>query len=584
MAPNLTLPSTVFEELGGTVLVVMADDVSSMGMNTPDVEEDGPTPAEVYDDTLTIREEPYFSLDRFDGLETVKTDLKTKVLQRLEMGRYSPSSVMLFNDEAPMITEYVGKALTGELSQAWTTFHIETIESDVQVECSSLEFVFQEATRREPAIVLLDNVAETTFNNETKSLSKFLNRVRTTEKQVLVTAIVSKCNSEVIGLQDLFDIVVNVPSPDEEFQDWHIYEQLREAVEAGVIEIDESIWNESPSIEKQNLTLAQLKTSVRRTIQRNVANSDSKGPTVTPGDIEETISIVKSELLNEGPGSNPMGVEFDDHDFDPQVPSTTFEDVGGLDAEKRRLREAVEKPVEYRDTFERAGFSVGQGILLHGPPGNGKTMLAKAVANELSYRFFSVKGPEMQNAFVGETERQIRELFSVAREHAPSVIFFDEFDSLAPDRNEQNRAYKEDCVNALLAELDGMDPLEDVIVMAATNRIEKLDDAVTRSGRFDTYIPVNPPETDAIERIFALHTAELPTTEAVTPGWFTTLGVDGISGADIAAICRKGLEFAVRDYDSGRLTELSVHQQHIVEAVEQTDAITLEASDRTSFH
>jgi transitional endoplasmic reticulum ATPase len=129
-----------------------------------------------------------------------------------------------------------------------------------------------------------------------------------------------------------------------------------------------------------------------------------------------------------------------------------------------------------------------------------------------------------------------------------------------------------------------MDPLEDVIVMAATNRIEKLDDAVTRSGRFDTFIEVTPPDTDAIEQIFAIHTAELPTTEAVTPGWFTTLGVDGISGADIATICRKGLEFAVRDYDSGGLTELSVHRQHIVEAVEQTDVIPTGSHDETSFH
>jgi SpoVK/Ycf46/Vps4 family AAA+-type ATPase len=562
----------------------MADDVSDLGVGASDTVEDGPTPAEVYDDTLTIREDPYFSLDRFDGLGNVKTDLQTKVLQRLGMGRYSPASVLLFNADTPTITEYVGKGLTGKLPDTWTTLQVESVESDLDVACNSLEYVFDEATRRAPAIVLLDDVAHTSFENETEVVSTLLEQTRTTEHRVLVVAIVSEYNSEVLGLQDEFDVVVDVPAPDEEFRDWYIFEQLQAAAETGVIDIDESRWTESPSIQKQNLTLTQLKTSVRRTIQRTASNAGAKCPTVTPGDVEDTISIVKSELLEESTGEDILGLGADDNDFDPNVPSITFDDVGGLDAEKRRLRAAVQKPVEYRETFERAGFSVGQGILLHGPPGNGKTMLAKAVANELSYLFFSVKGPEMQNPFVGETERQIRELFAAAREHAPSVIFFDEFDSLAPDRNEQDRSYKEDFVNALLAELDGMDPLEDVIVMAATNRIEKLDDAVTRSGRFDTFIEVTPPDTDDIERIFAIHTTELPTTEAVTPEWFTTLGVDGISGADIATICRKGLEFAVRDYDSGGVTELSVHRQHIVEAVEQTDAITLEVHDETSFH
>ena len=562
----------------------MADDVPDLGVDASDTDEDGSTPPEVYDDTLTIRKNPYFSLDRFDGLETVKTDLQTKVLQRLGMGRYSPASVLLFNADTPMITEYVGKGLTGELPDTWTTLHVDSVESDLDVECNSLEYVFDEATRRAPAIVLLDDVAHTSFENETEVVSTLLEQARITEHRILVVAIVSEYNSEVLGLQDQFDVVVDVPAPDDEFRDWYIFEQLQAAAETGVIDIDESRWIESPSIQKQNLTLTQLETSVRRTIQRTASNADAKCPTVTPGDVEDTISIVKSELLEESTGDDILGLGADDTDFDPNVPSITFDDVGGLDAEKRRLRAAVQKHVEYRETFERAGFSVGQGILLHGPPGNGKTMLAKAVANELSYRFFSVKGPEMQNPFVGETERQIRDLFAAAREHAPSVIFFDEFDSLAPDRNEQDWSYKEDFVNALLAELDGMDPLEDVIVMAATNRIEKLDDPVTRSGRFDTFIEVTPTETDDIERIFSIHTAELSTTEAVTPEWFTTLGVDGISGADIATICRKGLEFAVRDYDSGGVTELSVHRQHIVEAVEQTDAIALEAHDKTSFH
>ena len=573
----------MFEERGAGGSMVMEDDGLDIEVEDFDDDEDF-IPANVYDDTFTIQEEPHFSFDRFDGLETAKTDLETKVLQRLGMGRFSPASVLLFNDETATITGYLGKGLAGELPDTWTTVHVDSVDSDRRVECASLEYVFKVATRRNPTIVLLDDVVESNFSDEIDIVDDFLERARRSEAQVLVVGLVSDVHSDMLGLQDSFDVVVDVPAPDDAFREWYMYERLREAVEAGVIEVEESSWNEPSSIQTQNLTLTELETSVRRTIQRTVANADAECPTVTPDDVESTIAIVKSELLDEGPGFNPLSVDREDNDFDADVPSTTFDDVGGLDAEKRRLRAAVQKPVEYRETFERAGFSVGQGILLHGPPGNGKTMLAKAVANELSYRFFSVKGPEMQNPLVGETERQIRELFAAAREHAPSVIFFDEFDSLAPDRNDQERAYKEDFVNALLAELDGMKPLEDVIVMAATNRIERLDDAVTRSGRFDTFVEVSPPEADEVERIFAIHTAEVPTTDAVTPEWFTTLGVEGISGADIATICRKALEFAVRDYDSGVESELEVQRQHVVEALEQTDVVSRGETDENGFH
>jgi transitional endoplasmic reticulum ATPase len=561
----------------------MADDLPRVEPETS-APDDGPTPAEVYGETFELREDPYFSLNHFDGLDEVKSDLRTKVVERLGMGRYSPASVLLYNNDTSAIVEYVGKGLTGECPDTWTTLQVDAIESTTKVECSSLEYVFEEATRRAPTIVVLDEVAEDMFREKTEGVSTFLEGVRDTEAKVLVVAMVSDANSDVLEFQDHFDVVVDVPAPDDAFREWYIVEQLRTAVDEGVVTVDESSWENSSSIQTQQLSLAHLETSARRTIQRIVAETDAECPTVSPGDVEDTIAIVKSELLEDGSGADPLEVEFGDEEFDPSVPSTTFDDVGGLDDEIRRLRAAVQKPVEYRDTFERAGFSVGQGILLHGPPGNGKTMLAKAVANELSYRFFSVKGPEMQDPFVGETERRIRDLFAAAREHGPSVVFFDEFDSLAPDRNDLDRAYKEDFVNALLAELDGMDPLEDVLVMAATNRLDELDDAVTRSGRFDTFIEVTPPDIDAVERIFAIHTDELPTTDAVTPEWFTSLSVEGISGADIATVCRKALEFAVRDFDSGTSTELTVRRHHVVEALEQTEADTPTDTDEPGFH
>jgi SpoVK/Ycf46/Vps4 family AAA+-type ATPase len=209
-------------------------------------------------------------------------------------------------------------------------------------------------------------------------------------------------------------------------------------------------------------------------------------------------------------------------------------------------------------------------------------MLAKGVANELDYHFLSVKGPELEQPLVGESERELRELFGAARDHAPSVVFFDEFDSLAPSRTSESNEFKDDMVNTLLSELDGLEPLADVLVLAATNRLDQLDPAVLRSGRFDTFIEVPQPDQADMRGIFDIHADDLPLSDPVTANWFVSLDLPDLSGADIAAICRKALEFAVAEFDNGSRDTLLVTQSDVQSALEglRTDS---ENDDRHGF-
>jgi ATP-dependent Zn protease len=388
---------------------------------------------------------------------------------------------------------------------------------------------------------------------------------------VIVVCTAKDRDAELASRDSLFEIIVDVPEPGEEFRRGVIEAELTRAAAAGVIEPTHLDIESLSELDTSDLTLQALRTVVKRTVQRRRRESDTELPTVTPTHIQESIGIVEAEKLDE-PEGMPMFGHDEGYHFNPDIPSVTFDDIGGLTEKKQRLREAVTKPVEYSDTFRQAGYSVGQGILLHGPPGNGKTMLAKAVANDLGYHFLSVKGPELEQPLVGESERQLRELFQTAREHTPSVIFFDEFDSLAPDRMSDTPVWKDDLVNTLLSELDGLEPLEDVIVMAATNRVEQLDDAVLRSGRFDTFIEIPPPTLAEQQAIFSVHTEDLPVAEKVTPEWFGTLDLSELSGADIMAVCRKALEFAVSDFETGDADRLVVTQANVQASIEQLRA------------
>jgi len=235
-----------------------------------------------------------------------------------------------------------------------------------------------------------------------------------------------------------------------------------------------------------------------------------------------------------------------------EIPSVPWTDVGGLDDVKQNLVESVEWPIKHPDKFKRMGIEPPKGVLLYGPPGCGKTLLAKAVATESEMNFISIKGPEVFSKWVGESEKAIRETFRKGRMAAPAVIFIDEVDSLTPRRGAgySHSGVTGRVISQLLTEMDGLVSLKNVIVIAATNRPDILDPALLRPGRFDRLIYVPSPDEDARLEIFRIYTKGMPLADDVE---LTTLAraTKDYSGADIAALCREaGMHLLRRSMNS----------------------------------
>lgn len=231
-----------------------------------------------------------------------------------------------------------------------------------------------------------------------------------------------------------------------------------------------------------------------------------------------------------------------------QVPNIKWDDIGGLENAKQELIEAVEWPLKYPDNFDKFGINPPKGVLLYGPPGTGKTLLAKAVANESKANFIAVKGPELLSKWVGESEKGVREVFRKARQTAPTVIFFDEIDSIASVRGggATDSGVTQRVVNQLLTEIDGMEELQDVSVIAATNRVDIIDPALVRPGRFDRHIQVEDPNEAARLEIFNVHTKEMPLADDVDLKYLAK-NTEGYVGADIEAVCREAVMLTLRD-------------------------------------
>jgi transitional endoplasmic reticulum ATPase len=240
------------------------------------------------------------------------------------------------------------------------------------------------------------------------------------------------------------------------------------------------------------------------------------------------------------------------------VPRTTYEDIGGLHEEIQRVREMVELPLRHPELFQRLGIEPPKGVLLHGPPGCGKTLLARAVANESEANFFSINGPEIMSKFYGESEARLREIFQQAQQNSPSIIFIDELDAIAPKREEVTGEVERRVVAQLLALMDGLSGRGNVIVIGATNRPGALDPALRRPGRFDREIEIGVPDKQARHEIMQIHTRGMPLAEEVDLKKLSDM-THGYTGADLAALSRETAMKSLRRY----LPEINLEEEHI---------------------
>ncbi|HKZ49899.1 MAG TPA: AAA family ATPase, partial [Candidatus Nanoarchaeia archaeon] len=230
-----------------------------------------------------------------------------------------------------------------------------------------------------------------------------------------------------------------------------------------------------------------------------------------------------------------------------ETPKVSWADIGGLVMVKQEMKEAVEWPLKNPEVFKRMGIRPPRGILLYGPPGCGKTLIAKAVATESQANFIYVKGPEVISKWVGESEKAIREIFKKARQVAPCIIFFDEVDSIASKRGSvADSKVSERVTDQILTEMDGLEEMSDVVVVAATNRPELLDPALLRPGRFDRFLLVPPPDEKTRLEIVKIHVEKMPLEKGLSVAELAQKTI-GYSGADIEAICREAAMLALRD-------------------------------------
>merc|ERR1719409_1943561 len=256
--------------------------------------------------------------------------------------------------------------------------------------------------------------------------------------------------------------------------------------------------------------------------------------TVSPQHVQRALSLTNPSTLRE------TAIE---------VPNVKWEDIGGLEDVKRELKETVQYPVLHADKFEFFGMSPSKGVLFYGPPGCGKTLLAKAIANECKANFISIKGPELLTMWFGESEANVRDLFDKARQAAPCVIFFDEMDSIAKARGSGGAGGSEAgdrVINQILTEIDGVGARKSVFVIGATNRPDILDSAIMRPGRLDQLIYIPLPDYDSRMSIFKANLRKSPLADDVDLEALAN-ATEGFSGADISEVCQRACKFAIRE-------------------------------------
>ncbi|ADJ14346.1 CDC48 family AAA ATPase [Halalkalicoccus jeotgali] len=499
--------------------------------------------------------------DDVGGLDSEVTQIREMTELPLEhpdlfdvLGIDPPRGVLLYGPSG------TGKTLLGRAIAAETDGYVRTLSASELLASPAgetedrLREVFEEAAENAPAIVFIDELDAIAPNRERAEpdrrgatrLVSLLDGLADGERVVVIGTTNRLADVDpALRRPGRFDREIEIGVPDRAGR-----EEVFEIHTRGVAlaeDVDLGAYAESThgfvGGDIENLIRESAMAALRRLRPDIDLDSSALDPAVfdslriTDADVRSALRSVEPSALRE------VFVE---------LPDVSWDDVGGLEATKARLRETVQWPLAYPEAFERVRLSPATGVLLYGPPGTGKTLLAKAVANEADSNFISIKGPELLDKYVGESERGVREIFAKARENAPTVVFFDELDALAAERGDGTGGSKagERVVSQLLTELDGLEELEDVVVIATTNRPDLIDDALLRSGRLDRHVHVDAPDEPARREIFAVHTRGKPLAEDVDLDELAAR-TEGYVGADIEAVCREAATAAVRGYVTG---------------------------------
>jgi len=502
---------------------------------------------------LTFADPPSTTFDDMAGLTEEINMLEKAVVEPLvDANRIARTHGVLLVGEPGNGKTRLANALVGELSQ----YGFEHAEFNMDISRSEMGSKFEEAIdelREEgPSVLVIDPMQSPISQDILSSIKRELQHLNaSTKHQVLVVMVLEPEENfgHLSRALESFEVKLKLDNPDEKRRQEFLQAELTELCQNGGSTLEaHDIDFPGLATKADDLSMIQLMSVCERALHNaETPDGASDSRLVSESTIEDAIQSVKEECELTRESSPDSHTDWQDSVLEPEIPDVSFDDIGGLDDVKETLRVSVEFPTQYESVYDEFDLPSSQGIVLHGPPGNGKTMLAKALANETERSFIALAGPEMKHPLVGQTEQRLRDVFETARENAPSILFLDEFDALAPNRNELRRQYSVDSVNTLLSELDGLNENEDVLVVAATNRLDSIDPAALRPGRLGEHIEIGLPDEEGQAAIVEAVTRSHPLAKNVTVEWIASQLPRNLSGAEIAALCRDTLQSAIQE-------------------------------------
>ena len=507
----------------------------------------------------TLRGVPQVTYEDIGGLK----DESQKVREMIELplrhpeifeklGIEAPKGVLLYGPPGTGKT-LLAKAVANESNAHFISISGPEIMSKFYGESEArLREIFKETKEKAPSIIFIDEIdsitpkrEEVTGEVERRVVSQLLSLMDGLEARgkVIVIAATNRPNAIDPALRrpGRFDREIEIKVPDKRGR----LEILQ--IHARNMPLDSDVNQEKVASVTHGFVGADLeylcKEAAMKCLRRLLPELNLEDEKIPPETLEKLI-ITKADFDNAIKEVMPSAMR----EVYLESPDVKWNDIGGLDEVKRELQEAVEWPLRYPDLYTKLGHSIPKGILMHGPSGTGKTMLAKAVATESEANFISVKGPELLSKWIGESERGVREIFRRARQAAPCVVFFDEVDSIAPIRGMEGvNAGTERMVSQLLTEMDGIQELTGVVIIAATNRLDMIDTALLRPGRFDKIVFVPKPDLNTRLKILEIYAKEKPITSEVNLQRIAEL-TDGFSGADMSAVANTAVSLVLHEY------------------------------------
>ncbi len=494
-----------------------------------------------------------------------------------KIGVEAPKGVLLYGPPGTGKT-LLAKAVAGETNAHFISLSGPEIMSKYYGESEEkLREIFTQAEENSPSIIFIDEIDsiapkrdEVSGDVEKRIVSQLLTLMdgMKSRGKVVVIAATNRPDSIDPALRrpGRFDREIEIGIPDDKER----FEIL--SIHTRGMPIDKNVDLEQISKITHGFGGADLevlsKEAAMRSLRRILPEIDLDEEKVS-SEILQKIQITSEDFRDALKEVRPSALR----EVQVQIPNVSWDDVGGLDQLKEELREAVEWPIKYKEAFDYVNVETPKGILLYGPPGTGKTLIAKALAKMTESNFISIKGPELLSKWVGESEKGIREIFRKARQAAPCIIFLDEIDALVPRRSNGSSGshVTENVVSQILTEIDGLEELHNVLIIGATNRLDIVDEALLRPGRFDRIIEVPNPDAKGRKHIFEIHTKKKPLASDVNIIKLVEL-TNSFSGAEIAAVANRAAIAALKRYVSGELQnvkEIKITQQDLIDAVDK---------------